>query len=379
VQLVDVPIGFDPHGRVSLRVSLSGARYNGDAAYRMFAEQLLERAWAVPGVEAAAIDTSSPLDSGPLVRLVATDAPKPPQGSEPRAVMRSVTPDYFRALGMPVLAGRTFTAADGGGAARPVIINQYLAGVLYPGQSAVGRRLELVPGARTPWTRRPGVYDIVGVVPNIKDVGFNEVEFGNVYLPFAVAPSSRIELIAASALPSGPVIDALRRALAEIDPSLPVTRGQTLSARVDTALQADRFNLLIIAAFAAAGIVLAGVGIYGAMACAIQERSREFGIRLALGMSPARLVRLTLWESARFGLLGSVIGLAAVLVIARLIGNALYLVRGEHQGLLYGVTTTDPLALGSAVAGLIAVATLSGLGPARDAARVDPLVTLRTE
>jgi putative ABC transport system permease protein len=125
--------------------------------------------------------------------------------------------------------------------------------------------------------------------------------------------------------------------------------------------------------------VLACVGIYGAMACAVQERSREFGVRLALGQPPASILRGTVWQSARFGVVASVLGLTVSLIIARLIGNALYLVRGQHSGLLHGVTTTDPLSLGAAAGALILIATLSGVIPARQATNVDPLVVLRSE
>jgi putative ABC transport system permease protein len=378
LRLIDVPVGFDPRGRVSLRLTLSGARYPDDPAYRAFADRLLTRAQGLPGMAAVAIDTSSALDSGPLVRLIAAGGPRPAAGSEPSAIMRSISADYFRALGMPLLAGRAFTPADDAGP-RVAIVSDYLAGVLFPGQPAVGKRLELLPGARTPWTRRPGVYEIVGVAHNAKEVSINEVEMGAIYVPFALAPSPRIELIAASTLPTDSTIDALRRALAEEDSWLPASRVQTLSDRVDFALRSDRFNALLISVFAAAAILLAAVGVYGAMSCAIRERTREFGVRLALGLSPGALVRSTLRESVRFGVVGSLAGLAVVLVLARVLGNALYLVRGQHNGLLYGVSTTDPLALGIAVAGLILVAAVAGLAPAREAARVDPLITLRSE
>jgi len=216
-------------------------------------------------------------------------------------------------------------------------------------------------------------------VPNTKDVGLNEVEFGNVYVPFAQAPAASHEVLVKTALPAGPIVDAIRRAVAGLDPALPVTRFQTLEARVDASLRADRFNLLLIGSFALVGIVLAAVGIYGAMACAVRERTREFGVRLALGQPPRALIRSTLWQSARLGLAGSALGLVLVFTIARMLGNALYLVRGSHNGLLYGVTTTDPLAIAVGAIVLIAIAAIAGLFPAREATRVDPLIALRQE
>jgi predicted permease len=379
IRLIDAPLGFDPKDRLSVKMTLSGSRYAGDEPVRRFADQLLERVRAIPGVESAAIDSSSPLDSGPLVRLNAADKPSPPPGDEARAIVRSISPDYFRALGMRLTAGRAFSAADTSSAPRVAIVNEYLASRLFPGRNAVGQHLDLVPGARTPWTRRPGLVLVVGVVPNIKDVGINEVEFGNLYLPFSQAPAPAIEVLAKTSLPPGAIADVIRRAMAAIDPALPVARMETLDSRVSATLKGDRFNLMLIGAFAVIGIVLATVGIYGAMACAVRERTREFGVRLALGQPPRALVRSTLWQSARLGLAGAALGLALVFILARLLGNALYLVRGSHNGILYGVTTTDPIAIATAAILLVSIATLAGVLPAREATRVDPLIALRQE
>ena len=249
-QLVDAPLGFEPDNRVSVRLTLSGPSYRNDAAIRDFAARLLERTRAIPGVQHATIDTASPLDSGPSIRLVAADRPRPAPGSEPTALVRAVTPDYFRTLGMTLVTGRAFLDGETAGAARVAIINEYLAGRLFPGESAVGKLLDLVPGARTPWTRKPGIVEIVGVAPNVKNVGINEVEFGNIYLPFDQMPTTAIEVVVVSALPATQVIDGLRRAVADVDPVLPTTRAQTLAARVEGALQGDRFNLLLIGSFA---------------------------------------------------------------------------------------------------------------------------------
>ena len=378
-RLLQVPLGFEPRDRLALRVTLSGSSYAGDEAVRAFTARLLERARATAGVADAAVDSTSPLDSGPLMRLVDADRPRPAPGGETRTIVRAVTPDAFRVLGIPVRSGRSFADADGSGAPRVAVINEYLATKLFPGENALGKRLELVPGSWVTWARRPGIVEVVGVVANVKDVGLNEVEFGNLYLPFAQAPAPGLELVVRTSVPAAQLAPALRAAVAEVDSSLPVTRVQTLEARVDAALKGDRFNLLLIAGFAVVAILIAGVGIYGAMACAVQERTREFGVRLALGQQPDALLRATLWQSTRFGIYGGVLGLAAVLIIARLLGNALYLVRGEHNGLLYGVTTTEPFALISAAAGLIAIATVSGLLPARQVTRVDPVIALRNE
>ena len=380
LRLLEVPLGFDPHDRLSVKLALTGPRFAaGDAPLRAFAGTLLEKVAAAPGVSSAAIATSSALDSGPTVRLVAADRARPAPGEEPSAIMRGVTAGYFNTLGITLRAGRPFATTDVAGAPRVAIINEYLAGRLFPGENAIGQLIDLVPGARTLWTRRPGIVIVVGVAPNVKDVGVNEVEFGNIYLPFTQAPAARIDLVVKTAVPAATLTAPLKAAVAQIDPAVPVSKVETFASRVDSVLRGDRFNAVLIAAFAAVGMLLAAVGVYGAMACAVQERTREFGVRLALGQQPAAIVRATLADSARFGIYGATIGLGLVLIIARLLGNALYLVRGEHTGLLYGVTTTEPMALACAVAGLIAVATFSGAVPARQAAQMDPLIALRAE
>jgi putative ABC transport system permease protein len=378
VRLTRVPLGFTADALASAYISLGGTRYNDDASRREFADRLLERARAMPGVSDAAIGSSLPLGSGPVVKLVPSDRPRPSPDREPSAIVRAVDPGYFRTLGIRLVSGRPFAAADLAGAPRVTIVNEYLASLLFPGESAVGRRVEL-SRARTPWTNRPGQLLIVGVAGNIKDVGINEVEFGNLYLPFDQAPASGLDLVVRTSIPVAGVADVLRGIASDVDPDLPASQLTTLAQRVDEALQGDRLNMLLIAGFAAIAIVLAAVGIFGAMACAVQERTREFGVRLALGQQPRAMVRATLWESVRFGVVGGTLGLAIALVVARLLGNALYLVRGEHPGLLYGVTTTDPVVLGGAAAALILIATLSGVIPARQVSRVDPLIALRAE
>ena len=378
VRLTRMPLGFDPHDRLALQITLSGARYGDDASVRQFAAQLLDRARATPGVRDAAVDSSSPLGSGHSTRFVIDGRRRPPEGSEPSAILRSVGSDYFRTLGIRLVSGRAFTDADAPGAPPVAIVNQHLARRLFAGEDPIGQRLALLGGQGAAWTRRTGIVQIVGVADNAKDVGMNEVDFNDLYLPFLQAPVPALELVVATSIPAANVGATLRAAAAAIDPSLPVNGITSLTARVDDAVKGDRFNLILIASFAMVAILLAVVGIHGAMACAVQERQREFGVRLALGAQPGAIIRASLWESARFGVTGGALGLAAALILARLLGSALYLVEREHEGLLYGVTTTDPVALASAALAIVLVATMSGVIPARQATKVDPVIALRS-
>jgi predicted permease len=381
VRLTQAPLGFDPEGRISLRIALPAARYAGDAEIRAFADRLLEQARATAGVREAVVASGSPLDNrgGPAVQIVVPDRSRPPAGNEPAAIIRSAGPGYFAALGVQLFAGREFGETDSAGAPRVAVVNELLARRMFPGDNAVGQRLEIIPRVRTGWTHRPGIVTVVGVVDNVKNFGINEVEFNNLYLPFAQAPAPGIELIVRTASSPAAVADPLRRAAGSVDPALPVTALASLADRSDAALQGDRFNLTLIAFLAAVAVLLAAVGIYGSMSCSLQERLRELGVRVALGATPGTILGGALSESARLGVIGTALGAALALLIARVIGNALYLVPQQHGGLLYGVTTTNPLALGGACAAVIAVATLSGLGPARRATRVDPIAVLREE
>jgi putative ABC transport system permease protein len=174
-------------------------------------------------------------------------------------------------------------------------------------------------------------------------------------------------------------VEALRAAAASIDPLMPITSASTFTKRVDDALAGDRFNLAIVAGFAAVAILLSAIGIYAAAAYHVQARTREFGVRLALGGPPGALVRAAVWRTSRPAVIGGAAGIGVVLVLARLIGNALYLVPGSHNGLLFGVTTTDPATLILAFAGLVSVAVLAAALPARQLTRLNPMATLTAD
>ena len=378
VGLIKVPIGFDSRDGVVLYVSLTGPRYGSDTQIRGYAAAIIERSRATPGVRDAAIGSSTPLNTGPLVFFVVPGRQRPAPSEEPRAILRSVSPEYFRTLAIPITAGRGLTGVDVEGAPRVAVVNQVLVDRLFPGENPIGRTIDLIPGARASWTRRPGQLTIVGVSANVKEIGFNEVGFNDIYVPFAQMPAPAFELVARAGASTASVIPALRAAAAAVDPRLPISVS-TLEQRVDNALREDRFNLLMVTVFAAAALFLASIGIFGALAYSVQERRREFGVRIALGAPRLSIVRAAVGQSVRVAGAGGLAGLAATLAVARIIGNALYLVPGEHNGLLYGVTTTDPIAFAGAGIALTLVATLAALVPARQATRVDPLVALRND
>lgn len=378
VRLTRLPLGFDPQDRLTMRIAIAGARYTDPRQIVRFSERLVEQVRAVPGVREATVGSTVPLESDAGVRFVLADRPQPAAGEEPRGLLRAIGPDYLRTLGIRLVAGRDFTGEDVDGAPRVALINEHLARRFFAGESPVGKELVVLRRGGSLWVKG-GSAQIVGVVSNIKDVGMNEVDFNDIYLPFAQSPAPSIQLIVSTGVPAEGVVDSVRRAVLASDPNLPVTGITTMAQRVDNALRSDRFHLLVIGAFASLAIVLASIGIFGAMAYAIEQRTREFGIRLALGADRNGILALALGQSARLGLAGTALGLGLSLALARLLGDALYLVQGKHDGLIYGVSTTDPLTLMCACAGLVGVAALAGLIPARRATRVDPIVALRCE
>jgi predicted permease len=380
VRLSQTPVGFDLTNRLTMRMSLPVARYPDDARIATFAGHLVDQATAVPGVGEVAVASGVPFDDGAYnARIWPAQRPRPTPGSEPWTLFFSTTPAYFHALGIPLLGGRFFTSTDTAGAARVAIVNARLAALMFPGENAVGRTLDVIPRSKTAWTNRPGPVTIVGVVGNITNMSINEADFNNLYVPFPQAPSPNLQLVVRTSIPAADVATPLRRVAAAVDPALPVRSLDSFDERLSRSLNGARFNLTVVMLLATLALAVAGVGIYGSVACAIQERSKEFGVRMALGAAPRAIFSEALRESLRVAVAGSLIGALAVFVLARVIGNGLYLVYNQHGGLLYHVSLTNPIALGGACALVVAVAVLAGLSPARRATRVDPLVVLRVD
>jgi predicted permease len=379
VGLLHVPLGFDPASGWSARVTLGGPRYMDDDQRRTYADAVIERARAIPGVRDAAIATSSPLASGWLVMI--SDARHPPSANDAdagvRSIYRAVSADYFRTIGTPLVHGRALASTDVGGAPDVAVINEQLARRLFPNADPIGHSIDLEGSHGAPI--RNGRVTIVGVAADIKEVGLNEVAFADLYVPYAQRPAASIELLVRGHGDDASMAAALRSAAAAVDSTIPVTSVAPLAQRVASATQSERFNLILVAGFAIMALLIAAIGIYGALAYAATARWREFGVRLALGATPRALLRHVLWQAARLGLVGGIIGVAGALLVAVSLGDALYLVPGQHMGMLFGVTTTDPLSLAGALIGVVTIALIAAVVPASRVARIDPARVLRAE
>lgn len=357
-------VGWDQDRLLTGALPMPEARFPTAPDRIAFFRKVEARLAALPGVESAALSTGIPIWDYGTVRPIFTET----QGSAdpallPRASHVMITADFFRALGVPLLAGRGFAPdlpADG---PRVIIINEALARQLWPGQSALGRRLASIDGALTTWS------EVIGVVPNTAsaaDIGDRANPY-QVFRPLVHEAWTWVRFAVRSEHPAA-LVETVRRALAEVDADLPATDVLTVRAAVDR----SQHNLVVVArilqGFALLGLVLSSVGIYGVISNLVAQRTGEFGIRLALGASPADVLRLVLGHGLKLTVLGLALGLGGAYAISRLLG-----------AIMPRLVAPDALALGLTTLLLFAVATLACWWPARRATRVDPLTALRAE
>jgi putative ABC transport system permease protein len=337
----------------------------------------------LPGVEAAGMVTDPPLTGDAYAASMwSADAPgasgiRPPTSARDqwKAGLTIVTPEYFRAMNIPLLRGRHFTEADrfteeeltNMEVPRPrgvAIINQSMAARHFADQDPIGRRLVLFDDQTYAASRV-----IVGVVADVRAHAVADTATPAIFLPHAQHPGVfRPSLVVRSPLPPETLASAVRERLKAFDPQLLVLRTRTMSDVVSGALSRPRFNLVLIASFAAVALGLAAIGIYGVVAFLVTQRTREIGIRMALGARAADVLRLVLQEGMAPVAFGAAAGMLAAVAATRAL-----------RTMLFGVTPLDPVSLAAAPALLAAVALLACYLPARRATRVDPLVALREE
>lgn len=357
--------GFRESQLLSLRIQISGDRYDKTEVRAEFVRALLERLEAQPEIARAAATTSIPTDDGGIpVRLSIDGQPVPP-GQEPGALMIVASPSLFETLGASLLEGRSFEPAEHASPRADVaVVNRSLARRFWP-DGALGRRVGLVDGGNTRWLR------IVGVAPDIQYEEFGEETAQsrlNVFVPYAGTPSRGVALLVRTRTPPRAQAESVRRVLRELDPSLAAWDVRTLEEVRAFTTWEQRFFGKLMGAFAAQAVLLACLGVYGVLAYAVSRRTHEIGVRLALGARPADVVGLVVGRGARLAALGVALGLVLSLAVGRLL-----------QGILYGVSGSDPLAFVTTAALLAGVVLLASWLPARRAAAVDPMAALRTE
>lgn len=353
--------GFDPAHTLTGTTLLSGQRYGSVAAERMFSEHLLSQLEAIPGVEAAALGEGLPL-GGVNGDAFSVDNPNPPIGVREDAARISITPDYFRAVGTPVLQGRPFNADDTASSIPVVIVNRALSRH-YFGGNALGRRIYILESQSgfVPTT-------IVGIAADVRHNGIEHEVNPEFYVPMAQVPAENMDLVLRSSIDPAQLASAMRRAVNAVDREQPLYDIQTMEERVSSLVSQRRLIMVLIACFAFLAVLLSAVGIYGVFMYSVSQRTQEMGIRLALGCSRERLLRLIVLQAAELIFTGSVLGLIAALMSARLLTS-----------MLNGVSPHDPLSFSLAWTLMTFTALLASTFPARNAARTDIISVLHSE
>jgi predicted permease len=365
-KLQGVDPGFDPRGLLLARVSLAGPGFVFPQKWPVldwpaasaFSESVAGRLTAHPGVESVAFAHQGPTDPGWTTRVTVEGRPAPPPGEQDEASFRPVSAGYFRTLGIPVIRGREFGRFDGSGRALVAVVNEAFVTRHLPGGDALGQRIVVFGLPR----------EVIGVVPNERFQGLEAGPAPAMYLPLAQNPQPALTVLLRAAANPLELAPALRDAVRGVDPTLALFEVGTAEQALALSLAQRRFTLLLLGAFATVALMLAAVGIYGVVSFAVSERTREMGVRIALGAEPRHVFRLVVGQ----GLGLSVAAIAAGALVALLLGRVM-------ERLLFGVEARDPVTFAAVAVILLGTAFVASALPARRATRVDPTTALRAE
>jgi putative ABC transport system permease protein len=355
--------GFRPDHLLTFGLSLPEKKYANDTTQRAVTAALLERLRQVPGVRSAAEISFLPLTGANFtINFDVQGRPRRVPGEEQDAEIRSVSPEYFSTMGIPLVKGRTFTPEDRDDTPQVALINREFARLYFPGENPIGRRIDLGWGYNG--VRQGGV--VVGVVGDVKQSGLDHDVVPEFYMPFAQRPMSVVNVVLRTASDPEALATAARAAVREVDPELPLYRVRAMQEIVGASVAQPRFYTMLLVVFAGVALALAAVGTYGVISYGVVQRSHEIGIRLALGAQPADVQRLVVGQGARLAAGGLAIGIGAALLLGRVMSS-----------LLFGVSASDPLTFVAVAIVLGGVALLASWIPARRASRLDPVRTLR--
>ena len=360
-------LGIDPRNVITFAVRPPEVRYSPEAA-PAFIERLLTAIEAVPGVTAATVDGCAPLTSSCAnSSLFIVGRPEPGPGNAPGIMRHYVGPDHFRTLDIPIVRGRAFTSADRAGGAPVAIINETAARRFWPNANPIGARIWF--GGGSLWTSPDSTLEIVGVVG---DVPYQEGDDRRArpavytsYRQFTYA--TRTVMVRTSGDPAS-ALRAMRAAVRDVDPDLALYDLGLLTDQLGGAWAKQRFTSIVLASFAGLALLLAATGVFGVVASLVSERTREIGIRIALGATPSDVGRLVIRQGMRLPVVGLVVGALFAIPASRALG-----------GLLYGVSPADPRVLAFVIAVLAAIALAATFIPARRATRVDPRISMRAD
>jgi len=363
-QLIAVDPGFDPADISAMTITQPRPTYSDSLRRVAFYQRLLERVRNMPGVRSAGMISWLPMTPGNAVTsLTVVGRPKPAPGEAPTAAIRLVDPGYFDAMRIPLKRGRSLATTDRIGSAPVAVISDAMAHKLWPDEDPIGQHVKVE------WWHPTASVEIVGVVTDSRHDGLDAAFEPTLFYPFAQeSQQSSMSLVLRSTLPPATLTRMVRAAVSEMDKGVPVADAVTMYHHVAETMADRRYPAFVLSLFAALAITLAAVGIYGVLSYTVGQRTREIGVRVALGARPADVLRTVLGGGLRLTLIGVALG-----------GMAAGLAAGALGKLLYGVHPVDPLTFAIVPLVLVGVALLAMAAPARRAARVDPMVALRYE
>jgi putative ABC transport system permease protein len=363
-QLRKIDTGFETENILTMVLRLPASKYKEDPQYVAFFRQALERVRATPGVTSAGIVNYLPLYGGlgAATGFNVEGQPEPPRGTGPSTNVRVADSDYFKTMGIPLRRGRTFTDAENSEARHVILISESFARRFFPNEDPIGKRLKVFMSEDPAWA------EIVGIVGDVRYDNLTAEAEPFVYYPTPELTYEFMTLVIRTAGDPAEMAPAVRREIAAIDPDQPVSDVRTMTQVMADTVARARFNTLLLAIFAGLATLLAAVGIFGVMSYSVQLRTREIGLRMALGAQPGRVLLMMLRQGLLLTLVGIGVGLAGALVLSRVM-----------SGLLYGVTASDPATFAAIVVVLAVVSLIACYIPARRATRVDPLIALKYE
>ena len=363
-RLQDVLPGFNPRGVLTFDLTLTRPKYSDEQTILNAYRQVWERLERLPGAKAAGGVTSLPLSESFAWTPITVEGRTPLPGEKfLNADERLVSGHYFEAMGIPLRRGRFFTEQDDLTKPIVVIVDEHMADELWPGQNPVGKRIHIVEiESKDPWQT------VVGVVGRVKQDSLDSDPRIAFYVPHTQFPTRAMTVALRSSVNPAAMVSAVKNELRNLDPDLPMYSVRTMEQRVDESLARRRFLMLLLGGFAGSALLLATIGIYGVMAYLVNQGTREIGIRIALGASQRNVLGLVVRRGMALALSGVMIGLAAAFLLTRLI-----------RSLLFGVQATDPITFAAISVLLFFIALLASYIPARRAARIDPMVSLRSD
>ncbi len=367
LRLLAVPRGFNTDGVLTLVLNPSRTQYPVGAPQRhAYFQEALDRVQALPGIQSASVTSFLPL-SGPSIRMFLQIEGRTPfeQGKEPVVEVNHISPDYFETMGGQLRAGRPFGIQDGAEAPQVAIINETLARRFFSNEDPIGHRLSFGSIIKT----------VVGVAGDTRHLGLDQEVHPEVYFPYVQNPGFAAMKLVARVTPGqnsptdlSSLAATIRNQVSAIDPNEPISQVVTMDERLSNSVAGRRFQMLLLGVFAAVGLVIATVGIYGVISYAVSQRTHEIGIRIALGAQVGDVLKMVVRWAMSLALIGVALGLAAALALTRVMKN-----------LLFEVSATDPATFALIALLLVGVALVASYIPARRATKVDPLLALRQE